>query len=293
LLRAPALVQRRERTLSLPPLSNWATVRRGYATCANSFFYLDRKTIEQWGIEAEFRRPLLKSLRAVNHLEVGPADCRRELLLITPDAALAGTAAEQYVAWGESLGLPQRMSCASRQPWYCLPPQSPAPLVLPKGIWRRHLAPLLASGVVVDQQLYLVGVPAGADVTAAAALLNSSWFAWQCEMNGRAASGNGLLWLATYEIEQIGLPDPSRLADDERSALAASFRALAALPVEPAIAALDQEPRRRLDDLVFPVIGLSLAEGEAIREALREQLRSRENLAIAARGGESAADSPS
>ncbi len=266
LLRAPEAYLR-STTRPVAPLGDWAGVERGYTTGANAFFYPDRRRIEQWGIEPEFRRPLLKSLRRVDELRLTPADARHEVLVIPPDASLAGTAVAAYLAWGEATGVSARATCAGRRPWYALPAQPAGGLLLAKGIWQRHFAPVVAGHVAVDQQVYRVS-PGDVPATVAAALLNSAWFALACELGGRVNLGEGVLWLATYELSAVLLPDPRALDEGARRELAACFDRLAAVPVVDALEALERREQRALDDLVFEWLGFPPAEREALRAAL-------------------------
>ncbi len=267
LLRAPA-VALRPSAPSTAPLGRWAVVQRGHTTGANDFFYLDAAHVAQWGIEPEFRRPLLKSLRGVARLHLSAADTDHELLAIPAEARLAGTAAAAYVAWGEGRGLHRRATCAARRPWYCLHAQPDGQLLLAKGVWQRHFAPLADGPVAVDQQIYRLRMDT-ALLPVAAALLNSAWFALQCELRGRVNLGEGVLWLATYELAAIPLPDPTILDAGQRAALAAAHAHLSARPIAPTSAGdLAQPERLALDELVFDLVGLSAAERRAAREAL-------------------------
>ncbi|MDX1688947.1 MAG: N-6 DNA methylase [Candidatus Promineifilaceae bacterium] len=279
LWRAPAVYRRARRRAGqkgLAPLKQWATVRRGFTTGANDFFYLDEETTAQWAIEADFRRPLLKSLRGVSALRLAQADCDHEVLAIPPTASLAGTAAADYVAWGEEQGFHQRRTCAARRPWYVLPWQEPASIVLPKGIWGRHFAPVLDDPILVDQQLYQVHLKPGVSRPAAAALLNSGWSALQMELTGRSNFGEGVLWLAAYEVEKLLLPDPRYLTATEAEALATHFEALAQEPVpsNPAEACL-RPVQRALDTLVFQLLGFTETEASVVIDSLLQRVRDR------------------
>lgn len=282
-LRAPNFYLRRS-SRPVAPLGEWATVQRGYTTGANDFFILDRRRIEAWGIEPEFRRPLLKSLRGVHMLHVNAADCRHELLLIPPAANLAGTAAAGYLAWGVTRGIPERATCAARNPWYALSNQAPGAVLMAKGIWQRHFAPAAMGPMTVDQQIYRVSPAEQTGVTRfspglMAALLNSTWFALGCELGGRVNLGEGVLWLASYELEKLVLPDPRALDSGVVAALEQAFDHLAAYPVIDTPEALASDARRALDDLVFELVGLPAAERDAARTALVECLDGRRHRA--------------
>ena len=280
-LRAPAGYRRQHARPGLVPLHTWASVQRGYTSGANHFFYLTPAIIAQWGIEPQFRRPLLKSLRGQPRLQLRPADCTHEVLLIPPTARLEGTAAAEYVAWGEAQGLGQVVTCAARRPWYALPPQTPPPLVLPKGVWRWHMAPRLLGEILVDQQLYAVYPAGGIEPQVAAALLNSSWLALQLELHGRVNFGAGVLWLATYELENVRLPNPRQIPAGLAARLAGCFAALAAepAPARTADVAALTPGREALDEAVSDLLGLAPAERLAVRQALAERLAVRRQRA--------------
>lgn len=276
-LRAPDVVLRPPR--SLAPLGTWATIHRGATTGANSFFYLDRRRADQLGIEPAFRRPLLKSLRDIHTLHVRADDCEYELLSIPAGAQLAGTAAADYLASGAARGIDRRTTCAGRNPWYVLPAPAGGSLLLAKGIWLRHFAAMAVAAIAVDQQIYRLHPAEGIAPGAAAALLNSAWFALQCELRGRVNLGEGVLWLATYELAAMPLPDPRMLNADQNRDLEAAFGRLAARPLAATAGDLAQPDRWALDELVFDLVGLSAAERVEARDALSDCLAGRQRRA--------------
>ena len=278
-LRAPMVFRHHRDHLNLIPLKMWAQVQRGYTTGANEFFYLTNDIIEAWGIEKKFRRPLLKSLRGIDRLRVSAADTQTEVLLVPPDADLRDTAAGRYIQWAEEQGFHLRRTCANRTPWYMFPSQAPAPIVLPKGIWHRHLAPLISDDVLVDQQLYQIVVPDYMPLTAIATLLNSAWFALQLELRGRVSFGKGLLWLAGYELEEVQLPDPRQLTEDQVERLGSAFERLAARSLLDSPQELARPDRRALDEAVFDILGFSAREREDVLKSLADRLNSRRRKA--------------
>ena len=282
-LRAPSVYRRRSQDPGLHPLGSWARVQRGYTTGANAFFFLDSESIEKWGIETRFRRPLLKSLRNIKLRQVTFADCSLQVLLIPPKAKLMGTAAAEYVAWGEAEGCHRRRTCAARQPWYSLPGQEPAAIVFPKGIWDRHFAPLLEGPIMLDQQLYQVHLAEGISPLAAAALLNSSWLGLQSELHGRVNLGEGVLWLAGYEVESLQVPDPRYMPPEQLAEITRLF----ARQLERPVGRIDEELSRpawtTYNAAVFRALGLNASEGAAISEALLERVAARKAKAEASR----------
>jgi hypothetical protein len=278
-LRAPAVYRGHRQHIDLHTLQRWATVQRGYTTGANEFFYLDEEMIAEWSIEPTFVRPLLKSLRGIKRLRLNAADCSHYLLLVRPESDLTGTSVAEYIKWGEEQGFHQRQTCAARHTWYELPVQAAAPLVLPKGIWQRHLAPLLEDEIAVDQQLYQILPDQSISLEAAAALLNSAWFALQIELHGRVNLGRGLLWLAAYELSEVRLPDPRRLNSSQVERLEASFREVASNYMVNGEYDLNLPDRQILDETVFDILGFSGSERTAVLDSLLERLDSRRQRA--------------
>jgi SAM-dependent methyltransferase len=274
-LRAPLVYWQGKQRVISRPLEEWAAVQRGYTTGANGFFYLDEKTIAEWQLEPQFYRPLLKSLRQVHGRQVTTADCDQYVLYISPTAELEGTAAADYIAYGEEQGIHQRRTCAGRQPWYSLPEQRPSGLALAKGVWQRHFAVVVADDMLIDQQLYQVRTAEGVPLFAAAALLNSAWFALQLELNGRVNFGEGVLWLAAYELASVRLPDLRYLSDEQLDELGTLFEALQDQPVTEIEAMMRLPEQQALDAFVFGLVGLSDVEGAAVVEGLLERINIR------------------
>jgi hypothetical protein len=274
-LRAPARYQKRISETALHSLGSWAKLKRGYTTGANDFFYLDTETLNEWPIEKKFRKPLLKSLRHVHQRKVSVEDTDNEVLLIESDTSLTGTVAEKYIKWGEDQGFHQRRTCASRHRWYSLPHQDQSPLLLPKGIWARHFAVHVKEGVFVDQQIYRVTLADEVLPLIAAALLNSAWFSLQLELNGRLNFGEGVLWLAQYELEEVLLPDPRYLADAELDRLKSIMSDLIDQPVRSILAESDEAAWDELNNIIFDIMGFNSSDREFIMNSLSERLSAR------------------
>jgi hypothetical protein len=278
MLRAPSVYHRLTADPRLAPLRQWAQVQRGTTTGANTFFYPDEDTLATWPIEKTNLRPLLKSLRGYHQLQVHPDECPQQALVISPAANLRGTATAAYIANGQEKGIHRRRTPAGRHPWYVLPHQESPPIVLPKGIWRWHLAPLLLGDIHIDQQLYGIYPAQGIQPLVAAALLNSTFFALQLEVSGRINFGNGVLWLAAYEVEQIRLPDPRTLSPTQQDELAGLFTRLAAEKVTAGAneAGWWVHPARyALDRAVLTACGQPVDELPALQAALQERVSGR------------------
>ena len=274
-LRSPARYQKRISETALRTLGSWAKLKRGYTTGANDFFYLDSETLSEWPIEKKFRKALLKSLRHVRQRKVSVEDAGNEVLLIESDALLTGTVAEKYIKWGEDQGFHQRRTCASRHRWFSLPHQDQSPLLLPKGIWVRHFAVHVEEGVLVDQQIYRVTLADEVLPLIAAAILNSAWFSLQLELNGRLNFGEGVLWLAQYELEEVLLPDPRYLADTELNRLKSIMRDLINQPVKSILDKSDEGTWGELNEIIFDIMDFTSSDREFVMKSLSERLSAR------------------
>ena len=103
----------------LVPLGDVAKVRFGIKTGANKFFYLDDQRIEAWGIENEFLKPIIKSPRECKNILIDPSQLKFQLFMCDADKAdLVGTAALEYIKWGESKKFHRNASCRRRTRWW-------------------------------------------------------------------------------------------------------------------------------------------------------------------------------
>ncbi|MFB3789259.1 MAG: Eco57I restriction-modification methylase domain-containing protein [bacterium] len=106
-------------------LGDIAEVRFGIKTGANEFFYLDEARIEEWGIEPEFLKPVIKSPRECKRILIDPDDLKYQIFMCHQEKReLRGTAALEYIKWGESQGFHERPSCRGRRRWWEIKPDT-------------------------------------------------------------------------------------------------------------------------------------------------------------------------
>ena len=286
-LRAPEVYFHTRSGSKTVQLGEIASVRRGQTTGANRFFYLSPEQVTQWGIEAEFTRSLLKSPKEIDTIQVNSANLRQQALVVRQERdALAGTNVLTYIEWGESQGYHRRTTCARRSLWYSLPEKGGAgsEVLWAKGIWDRHFAALMDGKVVTDQQFYMLTVDPDLGKVFAA-LLNSTWVALQAEILGRSNFGEGVLWMAGYEVCKIQLPDPYALAPDERDSLEDALTLVANTRILPVSEQVSQSAQQTLDAIVFDLLNLTPSERDAVLEAVVELTESRIKRARAGRSG--------
>lgn len=100
-------------------LGDIAEVRFGIKTGANEFFYLDDAKIQEWGIEDEFLKPVIKSPRECKRILIDPRDLKFKIFMCHKDKRdLKGAVALEYIKWGESQRFHERPSCSGRARWW-------------------------------------------------------------------------------------------------------------------------------------------------------------------------------
>ena len=174
-------------------LGDVADVRRGFTTGANEFFYLDAERIQEWGIESEYLRHVIKSPRECKSIRVDPSQLQFKLFMCHADkAALAGTAALDYIEWGESQGYHQRPSCKGRPRWWDLGEREIPSLAFNYLISSTARTLYAQDGCYTSDNFQEVHIDSDLTLSLCASL-NSSLFQLMVNMAGRSNFGGGLL----------------------------------------------------------------------------------------------------
>ena len=255
-------------------LGDVAEVRFGIKTGANEFFYLDDQRIEEWGIEEEFLKPVIKSPRECRSILIDPSQLKFKLFMCGADRTdLAGTAALEYIEWGESEGFNRRPSCRARARWWDL------------GV---RQIPRLSFNYLISSTARTLYAPDGCyasdnfqeihtDSCLALPLcvsLNSSLFQLMVNVAGRSNFGGGLLKIQTYEVLELLCLDPRTIEfDDEAMFTSSSWEML-----EPS------DDRRALDDIIFDALDLTQGERDGVYEAVIHLVETRLQRASSLRG---------
>ena len=222
-------------------LGDIAEVRFGIKTGANEFFYLDDERIQEWGIEAEFLKPVIKSPRECKSIRVDPNQLQFKLFMCHADkAALAGTAALDYIEWGESQGFHQRPSCQGRARWWDLGERQIPHLSF------NYLISSTARTLFTRDSCYTSDnfqeVHTDSDlILPLCASLNSSLFQLMVNVAGRSNFGGGLLKIQTYEVSELLCLDPKTLAFKNETIFASTAWEM----LDPS------DDRRALDAIIF------------------------------------------
>ena len=279
----------REAGDKLVPLGQVAEVRRGYTTGINDFFYLEPlgpgsapgilrvKNARGWVGEMEEAclRPVIKSPKEAKGLVVDPQALRYRLFLppIAPssddperDLRTRFPLAYRYVKWGEGQRTPQGQpwpqvpSVQGRKAWWLLSGISCPELVWIKGYDKTFRELIATQPLFADQQLYPIRIREIGYSELMGAVLNSSWVFLQAEISGRVNFGDGVLWTAVYEVQDLLVPSFSLFPDSIMRELQKALKALKQRPIKPIAQEVKQKDRRALDAAVLKALGLDPKE---------------------------------
>jgi hypothetical protein len=265
------------------PLSDLCDVRFGMKTGANAFFHLRplgqgryrSAAAGEVRLEPTDVAPLLSGLRDA----VAPEVARISRVLFRPDEP--SPAALRYLRLGQSLGVNERATCASRRTWWRVAPgRDPAPVLYPAKVGTRAFAFHNREGLLEDKKWHAL-FPREVEPWLLALLLSSTPLRLAVERGARQLTGaQAIADIDCGVLAAIPFPDPGALAPLEAT-LRALHGALARDPVTTDLAAmLDRPAQRELDRAAGAALGLSRA---AVERERRELLRvSSERLARAA-----------
>ena len=268
-------------------LGDIAEVRRGFTTGANEFFYLEptgtrapkgylhvRNSAGWEGeIEKEFLRPVIKSPRECRSIVIKPEDLRYKIFMCHRDKAdLKGTAALEYIRWGETQGYHQRPSCRGRRRWWDVGVREFGKVVWPMIHNDRPAVFWNGCGVAVDHNLFEILGDHPLELWAS--LASSPQIVFR-ELYGRSNLGEGALKTEGIDIRKFEVIRPEVMRSFGIERLEAAFEQMSKRLIQPLEIEIHQPDRRALDDVVFEVLGLTKAEREAVYEAVVELVRAR------------------
>ena len=251
-------------------LEDFAEVRYGIKTGANEFFYFDTERIREWGIEDKFLKPVIKSPRECKSILIDPSQLKFKLFMCGADKAdLTGTAALEYIKWGESQGFDQRPSCRSRALWWDLGEQMSFDWLVLIFHDKRNWTPinetpsLLASNVVFTAILHNRNT-----IQSANAVANSTLAVFISEIYGRVNLGDGLLTTYGPEITRFDFISPDQIDAQSNERLSQAFEPMKQRPVLPIFDEIHQPDRRTLDAIIFDILNLTQGERDGVYEAV-------------------------
>ena len=259
----------------LARLGDIATVRFGIKTGVNEFFYLTPEVIEEWGIEAQYRRPVMTTPQESRSLAVNPAALPKQLFMCHQDRPdLKGTAALAYIQWGESQNHHQRTSVKSRRRWYDLGTNLETKLAFGCRVDTTSRTLIAVNGLCFDKAFYKIdsqSVP----LAQLCASLNSTLTQLMINIEGRTNFGGGLLEIEVYETQNLPIVKSQYLPNFDPAIFQAKNWDL----LQPS------KERQELDTAIYDALGLTAGEREAVQAGVSELVNNRKRRARSAAGG--------
>jgi hypothetical protein len=220
--------------LGICTLSEIAEIGLGFKSLQNSFFYVDKATIEHFSIEKQFLRSIftMKDLDVNSYFQ--PAESSQSVFYCREsEADLKGTGALKYIREMENrpaakvkqsgtvqISIKDALEAQGAGNWY-----APKAVLHESHIWLRKAFNTLfnpfifESPVAVDQRCNFLKPKQGLKWDVLAAVLTSSVFSLSAESHGASSMGAGALELATKPLHDVKIIDIRGLDAGERSKL--------------------------------------------------------------------------
>ena len=214
-------------------LGRLANVHLGYKSLQNQFYYVKEETIQAYGIEDRYVRPILmlEDVEADRFVQSGST---RTFVFICADSLdeIRGSGAHKYIeamrgrpaaSTTQAAGsrtIEQALGKQSGSTWY-----APKAVLHESHVWLRKAfdgtyAPFVFKDAqVLDQRCNYITPKDGLAWTELAALLTSSVFALSVEAEGSASLGAGALEMPTTKLARLRVPDIRRLSRTKRQRL--------------------------------------------------------------------------
>ena len=253
-------------------------MRFGIKTGANDFFYLDAERIQEWGIASEFLKPVIKSPRECKSIRVDPSQLQFKLFMCHADrAALAGTAALDYIEWGESQGYHQRPSCRGRPRWWDLGKWDFADLLWIETMHESFKVHRNAPSIYESDKFY--GIKFQGNIDTLTVLLNSTPVMLFKLLSGFHSLGGGGLKTAVYEVKDFHILQPELVAFNEDLVNTLIQREIGTIQED-----VEHPNRRALDAIIFDALNLTQGERDGVYEAVVNLVESRLRKARSLKG---------
>ncbi len=260
-------------------LGDIAKVRFGIKTGANEFFYLDAEQIQEWGIEAEFLKSVIKSPRECKSIRVDPSQLQFKLFMCDMDkAALAGTAALEYITWGESQGFHQRPSCRSRARWWDLG-QWGYPDMLWSDAYNVRFGCFENAGDYFGDKRFFV-IEFKEKNLATRAYLNSTIIPLLIETEGISNLGEGVIYTNVYWLKTLPILAENHIAKE----IHRCYENIKTREILPIFDEIHQPDRRALDAIIFNALDLTQGEQDGVYEAVVNLVEARLRKARSLKG---------
>ena len=264
-------------------LGDVAMARRGITTGANDFFYLTPEVIDEFGIEAEYCRPVMTTPQESRSIAVDPPKLPKRLFMCHDDKELARPGALAYILWGEEQEYHLRASMRGRPRWYDLGERDNVHLGMNKFVDTTARTYLAVEGSLFSDNFQIMPIAGNHSTTQLCSAMNSTLLQLMLNTESRSNFGEGVLEIQTYETANLRVVNPHLLQEPSASV----FNATDWDVLTPSAA------RRHIDDAVFDALGMTTGEREAVYAGVNELVGNRRRRAGNVSGTAGAAGSES
>ena len=260
-------------------LGDVAEVRFGIKTGANKFFYLDANAVQRWGIEEEFLKPVIKGPRECKSILIDPSRLKFKLFMCGKDREdLDGTAALEYIEWGESQEFDQRASCSGRARWWDLG-EWEYPDMLWSDAYNARFGCFENAGDFFGDKRFFVMRFKGENLVTPA-YLNSTVIPLLIETEGITNLGEGVVYTNVYWLKTLLVLDSYEAVHELREC----YDSIKTREILSIFDEIDQPDRRALDALIFDALNLTQGERDGVYEAVVNLVEARLSKARSLRG---------
>ncbi len=243
-------------------LGDVAEVRFGIKTGANDFFYFDAEKIREWEIEEEFLKSVIKSPRECKTIRIDPSQLKFKLFMCGKDKTdLTGTAALEYIKWGEAQGFNRRPSCRGRARWWDLGEWDFADLLWIETMYQSFKVHRNAPSIYESDKFYRIKSQDNIDTLTI--LLNSTLVMLFKLLSGFHSLGEGALKTAVYEVKDFQIILPELLTFNKGLVNQLIHREINTVQDE-----INHPDRRALDTIIFDILNLTQGERDGVYEAV-------------------------
>jgi hypothetical protein len=278
-------------------LGDYASIRIGYKSLLNDFFYVDAATVARFEIEKEYLTPILKLadldpdkfVQDAVSAERWVFTCKKE-----PND-LRGTGAYKYIRWGSKQETNPRKQTERPVPW----PEAPAlsnakhwfwpaarqhktKIAIRKAIGQRYAPFVFSAPTLLDQRLYLVLPRQNVDWEVLAAYLSSSLFALAVETAANLSLGVGYLTFGAHVLQRLPSIDLQALSGDAVASarVREAVRALFSTRPPDASEYRSNKDVRALDEAFLAFLGLPASRAAELQAQVEHFANVRKRLEV-------------
>jgi len=260
-------------------------VKRCITTNANEFFIIPKEVAKEWGIEKEYLKPVATSPKDLKSLITKSKDIRNYMLVVEePKIILKQNKKNvlKYIEHGERTRITLKRGKTAgeeiigynnipsfknkKDKWYMIEKVKPAPILMPSMYWDKYPVFLNKGNLYATHNFYEILPLKKENTLVLLGFLNCSLTPLFMELYGRIPGGR-TLEIMVYEVEQLPILDPNKLTKVERKKIEKAFLDLVKAQKQ---GKAEKEARRKLDNVIFDILGLEIKERNEVYDGLEE-----------------------